>query len=186
MLMKLFAPYQIERMTNRAIRQEYSKLRSTANKRLQRLEAAGLGDRGKFRFPVIKGKTDAEIAAQLADVSRFLKDPRTTVTGEKKFVEGELKMLREKGYDFVDRSNFYDFIKFMDEKRAEVGGKLFDSGDAADVFNEGQRLNIPVEVLKKNYDFFAENLSAMEKTKPIKTSRNIRFSDIKRKMKRWL
>ena len=74
----------------------------------------------------------------------------------------------------------------MEEKREEVGNKLFDSGDAADVFNEGQRLNIPVDVLRKNFDFFADNLSAMENTKPIKTKKKITFSDIKRKMKRLL
>ena len=161
--MKLFSPYEIERMTNKEIRQEYSKLRSIANKRLQRLQAAGVGARGDFRFPVLKGRSNAQIEADLADVSRFLRDPRTTVKGERKFVDNELSMLHEKGYDFINRSNFYDFIDFMEEKRSEVGGKLFDSGDAADVFNEGQRLNIPPDVLKKNFDFFADNLSAMEK-----------------------
>ena len=184
--MNLYSPYQIERLTNKQIRQEYSKLRSTANKRLQRLQQAGLGERGSYRFPKIAGRSTEEIAADLADVSRFLRDERSTVTGEKKFVETELEMLHEKGYDFVNRGNFYDFINFMEEKRQEVGGKIFDSGDAADVFNEGQRLNIPVNVLKKNFDYFAQNLSAMEKVQPIKTDRTVRFSDIKRKMKRFL
>ena len=87
---------------------------------------------------------------------------------------------------FVLSILFYDFINFMEEKRQEVGGKIFDSGDAADVFNEGQRLNIPVNVLKKNFDYFAQNLAAMEKVQPIKTDRTVRFSDIKRKMKRYL
>lgn len=184
--MKFFSPFQIGQMTNKQIRQEYSKLRSVANKRLGRLQAAGLGDRGNYRFPVIKGRDNAQIAADLADVSRFLRDPRTTVTGERQFVKQEIKMLHDRGYDFVDRTNFYDFIKFMEEKREEVGNKLFDSGDAADVFNEGQRLNIPADVLRKNFDFFADNLSAMEKTKPIKTEKKITFSAIKRKMKRFL
>lgn len=184
--MNLYFPYQIERLTNKQIRQEYSKLRSTANKRLQRLQEAGLGARGSFRFPKIAGRSNEQLEADLADVSRFLRDERTTVTGERKFVEGELDMLHEKGYEFINRENFYDFINFMEEKRQEVGGKLFDSGDAADVFNQGQRLNIPVNVLKKNFDYFAENLAAMEKVQPIKTDRTVRFSDIKRKMKRYL
>ena len=101
--MNLFSPYQIERLTNKQIRQEYSKLRLTANKRLQRLQQAGLGERGSYRFPKIAGRSTEEIAADLADVSRFLRDERTTVTGERKFVEGELEMLHEKGYEFVNR-----------------------------------------------------------------------------------
>lgn len=184
--MNLFFPYEIARLTNKQIRREYSKLRSTANKRLQRLQEAGLGVHGSFRFPKIAGRSNEQLEADLADVSRFLRDERTTVTGERKFVKGELEMLHEKGYEFVNRENFYDFINFMEEKRQEVGGKIFDSGDAADVFNEGQRLNIPVNVLKKNFDYFAQNLAAMEKVQPIKTDRTVRFSDIKRKMKRFL
>ena len=184
--MKLFFPWQIERMSNRDIRREYSRLRSTANKRLQRLQQKGFGNYGSFRFPTRGERSNSSIQSSLADVSRFLRDERTTVRGEQKFVEREMQMLHEKGYDFIDRSNFYDFIQFMDEKRAEVGGRLFDSGDAADVYNQGQRLNIPTKVLKKNFDFFAENLEAMEKIDPIRTDRRIGFSDIKRKMKRWM
>ena len=184
--MRLFTPWQIGQLTNKQIRQEYSRLRSTANKRLSRLQEAGLGSRGGYRFPVLKGRSNEQIAADLADVSRFLRDPRTTVTGEREFVKKEIGMLHERGYDFVNRTNFYDFIDFMESKREEVGNKLFDSGDAADVFNEGQRLKIPVEVLKKNFDFFADNLAAMERTKPIKSERKVTFSAIKRKMKRFL
>ena len=112
--MNLFFPYEIARLTNKQIRQEYSKLRSTANKRLQRLQEAGLGARGSFRFPKIAGRSNEQLEADLADVSRFLRDERTTVTGERKFVESELDMLHEKGYEFVNRENFYDFINFLE------------------------------------------------------------------------
>ena len=184
--MKLYSPYQIERMTNKEIRSEYSKLRSVANKRLRRLWLAGLGSYGLFTFPIIKGRSDQQIATWLAAVSRFLRDKRTTIKGEREFVNNELEMLHDMGYKFITRENFYDFTKFMDSMRDQVGGKIFDSGDAADVFNEGQRLKIPADVLKMNFDYFAENLSAMEKIEPIKTEKTIKFSDIKRKMKRFL
>lgn len=184
--MKLYSPYQIEQLTNKQIRHEYSKLRATANKRLLRLQAAGLGSRGDFRYPKVKDLTSGELAAELANVSRFLRDPRTTVSGEKKYVSEEITQLHEKGYDWINRSNFYEFIDFMEEMRGEMGGRYFDSGDAADVFNEGQRLNIPSNVLKKNFDYFAQNLSAVEKVQPIRTNKTVRFSDIKRKMKRYL
>lgn len=183
--MRLFTPIQIEQLSNRQVRKEYSQLRSIANKRLQRLQAAGLGGRGDYRFPVMKGRDINQIAADLADVSRFLRDPRTTVKGENKFVEHELKELHERGYSWVDRSNFYDFTRFMEDMRAKYEGKYFDSGQALDVYNEGQRLNIPSDVLKRNFDYFAENIKAMEKVQPIKTNKTIKFWDIKRKMRRY-
>lgn len=184
--MKLFFPWQIERMTNKEIRREYSKLRSTANKRLRRLQDAGLGGRGDFRFPKLEDIKDSNVHSKLADVSRFLRDERTTVKGEKKFIEHEIEMLHEKKYYFIDRSNIYDFIDFMEERRNEVAGMKYDSTDDVDVYNEAQRLNIPTKVLKKNFDFFRDNISAMEDVEPIKTEKRITFSMIKRKMQRWM
>lgn len=185
--MKLYFPFQIERMKNKDIRSEYSRLRSVANKRLQRLQEAGLGRRGDFRYPKIaEFETDYDIAVELANVSRWLWDPRTTVRGERKFVENELEMLREKKITFVNRENFYDFLEFMDYERAEVTAQLYDSDIAAEVYNEGQRLNIPEDVLKEHYEYFAQNIKAMEQVKPIKTEKTIKFWDIKRKMKRLL
>ena len=88
---KLYSPYQISSMKESDIRKAYSELRSVANKRLSRLENQGLGmtARTGYRFPTIKNieeSSKATIASELADVSKFLRDPRTTVTGEKEFL----------------------------------------------------------------------------------------------------
>ena len=187
--MKLFTPSMIEKALAGAggaadLRRAYSELRKIANKRLQRMEQQGLGSFGSYRFPKLSDLWDEDVPGALADVSRYLRDPRHTVRGEKKALDADIAKLHERGYDFIDRSNIYKFYDFMEEKRQEVGSKVFDSGAAADVFNEAQRLKIPPKVLKKNFDYFLENLDRMEKINPIKTNRAITFSDIKKKMER--
>lgn len=178
-------PRDVRKLSNKELRSYYSRARAAANKRIKRLEKVGLrSDTARGAFPKIKGLSTGELERELADVSRFLRSERTTVTGERAFISNEITSLRKQGYDFVNQSNIYDFIKFMDEKREEVGSRYFDSGDAADVFNQGQRLNVPTDVLSKHFDYFLENMDKMENVQPIKTDRAITFSDIKRKMNR--
>lgn len=178
-------PAEIRKLNNAELRKEYSRMRSIANKRIDRLNAAGLRTptaRGKF--PKIAGLTNGEIERELADVSNFLRNARTTVRGERKFINSEIRILRERGYNFIDESNIYDFIEFMEKKRQELGDKVYDSGKAADVYDAGQRLKIPTKVLEKNFDYFAENIEKMETVNPIKTLKTITFSAIKRKIER--
>lgn len=184
MIGKYLAPAAIRALSNIELRKEYSRLRSVANKRLQRMKAAGLGDWQISQFPKLKGLSLSEIQGYAADVARFLRDPRSTISGEKAFVTEELNDLRQRGYDFINESNFYDFIRFMETERQKVSAKVFDSGAAVDVFNEGQRLNIPSDVLHKHFDFFLEHYQQMEEVKPIKTSKTISFSMISRKMRK--
>lgn len=176
-------PAEIRKLSNKDLRRTYSRYRSIANARIKRLDAAGLGRRTKL-FKKISEMSNDEIERELADASNWLRNDRTTVSGERKFIAQEIKDLQDRGYDFINQNNIYDFIDFMEEHRLTVGKKMHESNDAVDVFNEGQRLKIPPEVLKKHFDYFSDNIDKMEKVKPIKTDRAISFSDIKRKMNR--
>ena len=120
---KLYTPYQMSNMSDSAIRKAYSELRSIANKRLGRLEKQGLGMTGRtgYKFPKIsdiQSSSKMTVASQLANVSKFLRDPRTTVTGEKQFLVDFKEMMIEKGYsDLVtDVEQIYRTIEFMEEK----------------------------------------------------------------------
>ena len=168
--MKLFTPSQIGKMSARAINAAYSGLRSVANKRIQRMTAQGLG-RNKSLFPTIQQINDSsfgDMRSALADVSTFLRSSRTTVRGEKKFLSEFKETMIEKGYsDLVEtQEDIYNLIDYMEYLREMYSDKLFDSGDALDVLQESQRLNIKLEDLKANYEVFASNLEAMEKLRP--------------------
>ena len=172
---KLYSPYQISGMSDAQIRKAYSNLRSVANKRIQRLESAGLRSPkvSGFKYPTIaeiNQSSKYSMESALADVSVFLRSERTTVTGAKRFINQFRENMIEMGYgDLVESTeDVFDAIDFMDALREEYGNKLFDSGDALDVLQEGERLNIPVDMLVENYDFFKSNLDSLEELKPSK------------------
>ena len=189
---KLFTPYQLASMTDAAIRKEYSKLRSIANKRLGRLQAQGLGKsaRSGYRFPTIKdieSSSRATVASELADVSRFLRDPRTTVTGEKSFLENFKEMMGEKGYaDLVETpDDVYKVLDFMEEIREQNNNKVLPSGDALDALQQAQRLKIPMDRFKENIDLFVQHLDDLENVQPTKGGRKFSTQRLNALIRKW-
>lgn len=187
--MKLFRPSEIRKMSESLINKEYSALRSVANKRIQRMTAQGLG-RCMSLFPTIhqiKESYYGDVRSALGDVSKFLRSPRTTVKGEKKFIKEFQETMTNKGYgELVEtRENIYKMIDFMEYLREQYSDKLFDSGDALDVLQEGQRLNIPLDKLIENYDIFASNLDAMENLRPSPKGAEFSQRRINNFIKKW-
>ena len=189
---KLYSPYQISNMSESAIRKAYSELRSVANKRLARLENQGLGmtARTGYKFPTIRNieeSSKATIASELADVSKFLRDPRTTVTGEKQFLNNFREMMTEKGYaDLVDTpDDIYKTLEFMEEIRDTNNNRLLPSGDVLDVLQQAERLKIPTEKLKDNIDIFVQHLDDLENVKPTKGGRTFSSQRLNALIRKW-
>ena len=190
--MQLFIPIQIAKMAQGAVNKAYSALRSAANKRLERQAAQGIGmqARSGFRFPTIKeinASDTMSVQSQLADVSKFLRSERTTVSGEKKFLNEFKEDMINKGYGDLVKTNdqTYDLINFMDEMREQYSDKIFDSGDALDVLQETERLNIPIDQVKQNIDVFTQHLSDLEKVKPSKGGKVFSKQRMNRLIKKW-
>lgn len=190
---KLYSPYQISNMSESAIRKAYSELRSVANKRLGRLEKQGLGmtARTGYKFPTIKNieeSSKATIASELADVSKFLRDPRTTVTGEKEFLKNFKEMMTEKGYsDLVETpEDIYKTLQFMEEIRDTNNNRLLPSGDVLDVMQQAERLKIPMEKLKDNIDIFVQHLDELENVQPTKGGRTFSSRRLNALIKKWI
>ena len=189
---KLYSPYQISNMSESAIRKAYSELRSIANKRLSRLEKQGLGmtARTGYKFPTIRNieeSSKATIASELADVSKFLRDPRTTVSGEKQFLNNFREMMTEKGYsDLVDTpDDIYKTLQFMEEIRDTNNNRLLPSGDVLDVLQHAERLKIPTDKLKDNIDIFVQHLDEIEDVKPTKGGRTFSSQRLNALIRKW-
>ena len=189
---KLYSPYQISNMSESAIRKAYSELRSIANKRLARLEKQGLGmtARTGYKFPTIRNieeSSKATIASELADVSKFLRDPRTTVSGEKQFLNNFREMMTEKGYsDLVETpDDIYKTLQFMEEIRDTNNNQLLPSGDVLDVLQHAERLKIPTDKLKDNIDIFVQHLDELEDVKPTKGGRTFSSQRLNALIRKW-
>lgn len=195
---ELYTPIKMESMTEAQIRAEYSRLRSVANKRLQRLEAAGIGARAikGYRFPTIaqiESSSKATVASELANVSRWLGDYRSTLTGERQFISEFQEMMRSKDYGSLVETpeDVYKVIGLLDDLREKYKNDLlrYRSGltdkDIFDALQQAQRLNMPVEALKQNIELFVANMDALEKVQPTKGGRTFSSSRVNALVRKW-
>lgn len=194
----IYTPYKMESMSEAQIRAEYSKLRSVANKRLQRLDSAGIGMRALsgYRFPTIaqiESSSKSTVASELANVSRWLDDYRSTITGEKQFISEFQDMMRGKGYgDLVTTpEDVYEVIGLLDDLREKYKNELlkYRSGltdqDIFDALQQAQRLKMPIEALKQNIELFVANMDALEKVQPTKGGRTFSSSRVNALVRKW-
>ena len=181
--MKIFTPLDIKGMADSAVREAYASLRGVAQKRVGRMAAQGLG-RDLPTFPTTRGLSNEEARQQLAEVSRWIRDPRHTVKGYKRQRAYNLERFHEKGYDWIDESNYEDFIRYMEELREEYGSKVFDSGDAVDVYNNAQRIGIPTDTIKKNFNYFAQHLEDLDRMRPVRSEKGATMGAIRDKIRK--
>lgn len=197
----IYTPYKMESMSEARIRAEYSKLRSVANKRLQRLDSAGIGMRALsgYRFPTIsqiESSSKSTVASELANVSRWLGDYRSTLTGERQFLEEFRSMMRAKNdgmyASLVETvQGTYDLIGLLDDLRERYKNDLlrYRSGltdkDIYDALQQAQRLNMPIDALKQNIELFVANMDALEKVQPTKGGRTFSSSRVNALVRKW-
>lgn len=198
---ELYTPIKMESMTEAQIRAEYSRLRSVGNKRLQRLEAAGIGMRALrgYRFPTIaqiESSSKSTVASELASLSRWLGDYRSTITGERQFLQEFRDMIRSKANgqyaSLVDTvKGTYDLIGLLDDLRERYKNDLLryqfglTDTDIMDALQQAQRLNMPVEALKQHINLFVANMDALEKVQPTKGGRTFSSSRVNALVRKW-
>ena len=198
---ELYTPIKMESMTEAQIRAEYSRLRSVGNKRLQRLEAAGIGMRALkgYRFPTIaqiESSSKSTVASELASLSRWLGDYRSTLTGERQFLQEFRDMIRKKAdgqyASLVETvKGTYDLIDLLDDLRERYKNDLLryqfglTDTDIYDALQQAQRLNMPVEALKQHINLFVANMDALEKVQPTKGGRTFSSSRVNALVRKW-
>ena len=194
----VYTPYNMGSMTEKQIRAEYSRLRSVANKRLQRLEKAGIGKRALsgYQFPTIaqiESSSKSTVSSELASVSRWLSDYRSTITGEKQFLSEFREMMQDKGYGDLVKTpeDIYKVVDLLDDLRERHKNDLlrYRSGltdqDIYEALQQAQRLRIPVDALKKNIELFVANMDALEKVQPTKGGRTFGSNRINALVRKW-
>ena len=147
-------------LSEKEIRDEYRRLRSIANKRIDRLERAGytgtqtyLRNAGSYKAP--SNYTMAELQYKLYQISKFISAESSTVSGMRRIEKKALEKLHEK--DLGEIINLKEFGDFMEWARTKYKNSEFDSERAAEVFNEAKRRRIDIEEIKKDYELFRDN-----------------------------
>lgn len=159
------------------VRKEYTKLRDIAQKRLKRLEAAGMTDRAIYEknvnhYPKLASiKTKSELAQRLSDLSRFVASSQSTVSGIKTREKKVVSTLHEHGFDFVNIENLRAFGDFMDLYRDEKMDTMgYDSGDAAELYSVVEKHKLDPDEIAKDFEFYLENVEAAKELRKHKSS----------------
>ena len=137
-----YTPEGAKKLTSQNLREEYSRLRSIAVKRLNRMANSEWNDselylRSKNKFKKLKDiKSERELRFLFSDLYMFLESPRSSVSGMNRIRTKSLAALHEHGYNFVTKKNFREFARFMEWAREHVNAYMYDSQRVANTYDE--------------------------------------------------
>ena len=154
----------------KAIREEYTRLRDISQKRLKRMTKDPIFSKSDTylknveNFPKLKDITSPEMLAdKLADLSSYISQKTSTLAGAKEVMYKSLETLHANEYTFVTPENYLEFGKFMEEYRFQIQDKEYDSGDAAETYGVLEKHKIPVEQIKNDFEYWIANRETLDK-----------------------
>lgn len=170
------------------IRKEYTRLRDIAQKRLKRMggtmfRKTQMYKRNVNHYPLLKNiQSEAELAARLSDLSRFITAQTSTVSGMRNQMKRSLATLHEHEYNFVTEENFISFGKFMEEYRFQKLDETYDSGDAAETFDALEKHRVDPEKVKEDFEFWLKNQETLEVMATGSGQKEIQESTLRKRM----
>ena len=126
------------------LRSYYTKARKIAAdraRRISRSDVAYLGAEPYFR-KVKSLVTDRDLLSEIADINRFLNSKYSTVTGRRAARRKAIITLRSRGMDFINESNYDNWVRFMQYFKSS-GVNLYldsESQEVEDIFNEVENM----------------------------------------------
>lgn len=184
--MKLFKPHELQAMDERQIRQEYTRMRKEALRRLSILEREGVTNYLDY-IPTIstaRGQALDVVYGELREMNLLLKNPFTKISYIKKFEREMIETLHSHGYDNINSSNIRDFNRFMADFKGLIDSRVLGSDRVAEVFDESQRLNMDMsgDELKENFDYLKEHIDSIMEMQPQKNNKPMSFRELKRRI----
>lgn len=158
-------------LTIKEARAEYSRLRSAAVKRLQRLSRtegrlySAYRMYGKEGFaPLPKDATPAEVGRALADVYHFLEMKTSSINEIRESQRRALKTLNDRGYTFLNKSNIKEFGEFMEAARQQkvVSSNRGGSPLIVEFYETVKRLNLPPEQIQRRFSEWLRKKKQLE------------------------
>ena len=196
-----YTPYGIKNLTDRQLREEFTRMRDVAQKRVKRLiasefkntEVAKQYGKGFAEFRTLAVKTPKQagteeraiaqamtrrnIEAEFMKMAVYLRSPELQLAGLRARRAENIKKFRAHGY-LVNNKNYFKFLEFMERMREKYGSKIFDSDQAADLFSAAERAKLTPEQLDKMVERYQtggiEGAEEMHKISQLKNPRKIR------------
>lgn len=159
---------QAEMFTFKEAKKEYSRLRSIARKRLERLGKSEFAGSTTYKnwesgFETVeKLGNERDLRKALYDVSRFLSAKTSTITGARKAQAEFVKTMQDMGYSWINKQNAQQFGEFMREVKKHEDYKGRDSEQMVELFRTAKEKRIDPLSLAKNYEKWFDNEKRFE------------------------
>ena len=142
--------------TDKLIREEYSRLRDIAQKRLKRLAASEPTSYAYSKnvgvYGPARGQGTEELRKLLPELAKFIAAKTGTVSGIRAARRQAIQTLHEHGYDGITPSNYASFGEYMREWRARKLDKAIGSSTVVELFEFTEDRDIPWETVKQDFE----------------------------------
>lgn len=134
-----YNPQGLQKYDEKTLRKEYTRLRDIAQKRLGRMGQTMFERSQTYRKNVgqFEKTRDIETASQLrqdlTQLARFVLAESSTIQGQKAIMKRGIATWHKKGYDWVNESNWFDFIDFLEYVKSH-DKNVYTLDDAMDEF----------------------------------------------------
>lgn len=159
-----YHPYGLKNYSEAELRAEYSRLRSIAKKRLERIIKSDLDIDNTYAYGLkqlvtLKDITsDRDLRSRLSNVYQLLTKRKTTVTGRREEIKRSVSNLQEAGFRGITTDNFKKFIGYMDTVRGKLDELNISSPLAVEFFERMNSEDKTITDLEKGfYDWLLKN-----------------------------
>ena len=149
---------------------EYNRLRKSINSKAERLldskefvRSEKIVEYFKNPLPSVSTMKGKMLEYNLNRAARLANDPYMSVKDLQGIRKKSLETLHAHDYKFVNVKNWSEFGNFMKWAMAYDKGRMYDSGDTAEIYGTAQKLKIPPEQLKKDFEWWRKNYADVQK-----------------------
>ena len=152
-------------------RAEYSRLRSIAVKRLQRLSRTEGKNYSAYKMygkegfaPLPRNATPSEVGRALADVHHFLEMKTSSISSIRSAQRNAINTLNEHGYGFINKGNIREFGEFMEAARQQkvISSNMGGSPIIVELYETVKRLQMPVEQVQRDFAYWLSKRKELE------------------------
>nr|WP_290431968.1 hypothetical protein [Muribaculum intestinale] len=151
--------------SERDARREYSRLRSIARKRVQRIKESSDFSNNRLAQrswkPLNEMPSIEAVELGLADLKYFLKSPTTLKELRSNRQALIIQKLRDRNFN-IAADNIKQFGEFMDWARSLVIGTLASSDEVADLYEQTMVRGIRVDSLKRDFELWLKKRGELE------------------------
>ena len=135
---------------------EYNRLRRLANARLaalaRRYPTSSIAREYKAGFPAAGKEDSRRIYLRLYQVAKFMQLKLASVTGMREYRRKSIETLHERGYDFVNESNFDAFTDYMEEVKTHEAYSDYPSEEVVELFREAEEKNADPQEIARGFE----------------------------------